>query len=89
MLLNNPSKTPRIFLFTQQNCLACDVVKMFLEARQLAFEERDIANAQVLAELRDLYHAASAPTLVVLTAAGPEIIEGFYPDRIDRCLAAA
>jgi thioredoxin-related protein len=81
--------SPRIFLFSQPNCLACEIVKMFLEARELPFEERDFADLQVRAEWADRYRVTSTPTVVILTAAGPELIEGFNPDRIDQCLTAA
>jgi hypothetical protein len=62
---------------------------MFLEAREIAFEERDISDAQPRADLLDVYHGTSAPTVVIFTSAGTEVIEGFDPDRIDHCLAAA
>jgi hypothetical protein len=39
--------------------------------------------------LVDVYHGSSAPTVVILTPSGPEVIEGFNPDRIDRHLSAA
>jgi arsenate reductase-like glutaredoxin family protein len=82
--------TSRIFLFSQPNCLPCEIVRMFLEVREIAFEERDISlDPLALAELVDVYHGSSAPTVVILTAAGPEVIEGFNPDRIDRLLSAA
>jgi glutaredoxin len=80
---------PRIILFTQPGCMACEIVKMFLEVREIVFEECDIGDPQLHSELRDVYHAHSAPTVVILTAAGPEVIEGFDPDRIDRCLSPA
>jgi len=41
------------------------------------------------AELLETYHSHTAPTLVILTAAGAEVIEGFDPDRLDRFLSAA
>ncbi len=88
LFASQPIPPARIFLFSQPNCLACEVVKMFLEARELAFEERDFADAQVRTDLADLYHVTSTPTVVILTAAGPEVIEGFNPDRIDHCLAS-
>ena len=33
---------PKILLFTQSGCLNCEVMKIFLEAKRLAFEERNM-----------------------------------------------
>ena len=80
----------KIFLFTQSGCLNCEVMKIFLEAKGLAFEERNMSNdAAARAELFEIYDCRSAPTLVILAAAGVEVIEGFDPDRLDRFLSAA
>jgi glutaredoxin len=82
--------SPRIFLFTQSGCLNCEVMKLFLEAKGLAFEERNMSDdAAARAELLETYHCHTAPTLVILTPAGAEVIEGFDPDRLDRFLPAA
>jgi arsenate reductase-like glutaredoxin family protein len=34
---------PKIFLFTQSGCLNCEVMKIFLEAKGIAFEERNMS----------------------------------------------
>jgi glutaredoxin 3 len=81
---------PRIFLFTQSGCLNCEVMKIFLEAKGIAYEERNMTSDNAArAELLETYHARSAPTLVILTATGAEVIEGFDPERLDRFLPAA
>jgi glutaredoxin len=81
---------PRIFLFTQSGCLNCEVMKIFLEAKELVFEERDMSHDPAArVELLETYHSRTAPTLVILTPAGAEVIEGFDPDRLDRSLSAA
>jgi glutaredoxin len=80
----------KIFLFTQPGCLNCEVMKIFLEAKGISFEERDMdLDSSARAELLETYHSHSAPTLVILTASGAEVIEGFDPDRIDHLLSAA
>jgi glutaredoxin len=80
----------KILLFTQPGCLNCEVMKIFLEAKGISFEERDMnLDSSARAELLETYHARSAPTLVILTASGAEVIEGFDPDRIDHLLSAA
>jgi glutaredoxin-like protein NrdH len=82
--------TVRILLFTQPGCLNCEVTKLFLEAKELAFEERDMSrDPAARAELLETYHSRTAPTLVILTPAGAEVIEGFDPDRLDQFLSAA
>ena len=79
----------KIFLFTQAGCLSCEVMKLFLEAKGLTFEERDMnSDAGARAELFETYHSRTTPTLVILTPAGAEVIEGFEPDRLDRVLDA-
>ncbi len=80
----------RILLFTQSGCLNCEVMKIFLEARQIVFEERDMnADPAARRELLETYHSHTAPTLVILTSGGAEVIEGFDPDRLDQFLSAA
>ena len=79
-----------ILLFTQSGCLNCEVMKIFLEAKGITFEERDMSlDTTARAELLETYHSRTAPTVVILTAAGAEVIEGFDPDRLDQFLAAA
>ena len=80
----------KILLFTQPGCLNCEVMKIFLEAKGVAFEERDMnLHPTVRIELLETYHSRTAPTLVILTATGAEVIEGFDPDRLDQLLSAA
>jgi glutaredoxin len=80
----------KIFLFTQPGCLNCEVMRIFLEAKGIDFEERDMSlDPAVRVELLETYHSRTAPTLVILTAAGAEVIEGFDPDRLDQFLSAA
>jgi glutaredoxin len=82
--------SPRILLFTQRGCLNCEVMKIFLEAKGIAFEERDMSrDPTARVELLETYHSRTAPTLVILAAAGAEVIEGFDPDRLDQFLSAA
>jgi len=80
----------RIILFTQSGCLKCEVMKIVLEAKGINFQERNMSLDPALPiELLETYHSRTAPTLVILTAAGAEVIEGFDPDRLDQLLAAA
>ena len=80
----------RILFFTQPGCLSCEVMKIFLEAKGLAFEERDMSrDPAARADLLETYHSRTAPTVVILTSAGAEVIEGFDPVRLDQLLSAA
>ena len=65
-------------------------MRIFLEAKEIVYEERDMGlDPAARAELLETYHTETTPTLVVPTAAGVEVIEGFDPDRVDRLLSAA
>jgi glutaredoxin 3 len=80
----------KIFLFTQSGCLNCEVMKIFLDAKGITYEERNMSlDATARTELLETYRTNTAPTVVILTAAGAEVIEGFDPDRLDRFLSAA
>jgi glutaredoxin 3 len=80
----------RILFFTQSGCLNCEVMRIFLEAKGLAFEERNMSrDAAARVELLETYHSRTAPTLVILGSSGVEVIEGFDPERLDRFLSAA
>jgi len=80
----------RIILFTQSGCLNCEVMRIFLEARELVFEERNMSSdPSARTELFDIYHGHTTPTVVIITASGAEVIEGFDPDRLDYFLSAA
>jgi len=80
----------KVFLFTRPGCIYCDVLKMFLEAREIIFEERNIGldDAARIA-LLETYHSSTTPTLVILTSTHAEVLEGFDPDRIDEIVSAA
>lgn len=80
----------RILLFTQSGCLNCEVMRILLEAKGLAFEERNMSrDPAARIELLETYYSSTSPTLVILTLAGAEVIEGFDPDRLDQFLSAA
>jgi hypothetical protein len=65
-------------------------MRIFLEAKGVLYEERDITlDLAAGHELRETYHIETTPTLVILTNAGVEVIEGFDPDRFDQFLPAA
>ncbi len=80
----------RIVLFTQSGCLSCELMKIFLEAKDMTFEERNMdLDAAARVDLLETYHSQTTPTLVIFTAARVEVIEGFHPERLDHLLSAA
>lgn len=80
----------RVLLFTQPGCLSCELMKIFLEAKEIVFEERDMnLDSAARTELLEIYHAQTSPTLVIVSPSGFEVIEGFDPVRLDHRLSAA
>jgi glutaredoxin-like protein NrdH len=79
--------TTRILLFTQPGCLSCELMKVYLEARQIAFEERDIsADAEARREMVDDHGSTGTPTMVFLSDETYEVVVGFDPARLDQLL---
>ena len=86
---------PRVLLFTQPGCLSCELMKIFLEAKGIAFEERDIvADPEARREMTEQHDSTETPTMVIFTrttagtTAGEaeEVIVGFDPVRLDQYL---
>jgi glutaredoxin-like protein NrdH len=81
---------PRILFFTQPGCLSCELMKVFLEAKQIVFEERDIsADMESRREMIDQHGSTETPTIVVVSDAVYEVIVGFDPTRLDQLLDPA
>lgn len=82
--------TATIVIFTQPGCLSCELMKVFLEARGLAFSERDITtDPAARQEMVDEHDSLTTPTIVVISGESAEVIVGFDPERLDELLAAA
>jgi len=80
----------RVVMFTQPGCLSCDLMRVFLEAREIAFEEHDIsADSEARRVMREQHHSEETPTLVILSGQAEEVVTGFDPVRLDRLLDAA
>ncbi|MBV8114962.1 MAG: NrdH-redoxin [Silvibacterium sp.] len=72
----------RVLLYSQPGCPPCVAAKLFLKARQVAFEYKDVqADPAALRELVEL-NSQSTPTIVV----GDEVMIGFDPERLDALL---
>jgi len=79
----------RIILFTQPGCFSCDLVKTFLEAREIAFEELDISlDSNSRRQMTEDYDSNETPTLVILSGDTREVVIGFTPARLDQLLTS-
>ncbi|MGA2856986.1 MAG: glutaredoxin family protein [Candidatus Sulfotelmatobacter sp.] len=82
--------TTRIVFFTQPGCLSCELMKVFLEAKQIAFEERDIsADPEARRAMMEQHGSRETPTLVVFSGEGQQVVVGFDPARLDQLLDSA
>jgi len=80
----------RVLLFTQPGCLSCELMKIFLEAKEIAFEERNIGtNPEARRQMTEDYDSTETPTLVVFCGETEEVIIGFDPVRLDQFLDPA
>jgi len=70
--------------------MSCELMKVFLEAREITFEERDISNdPEARATMTGKYDSCETPTLVVFSGTSEEVVHGFDPDRLDQLLESA
>jgi glutaredoxin len=77
---------PRLVLYSQPGCFLCELMRIYLEAREIAFEERDISvdfDARRL--MTETYDSNETPTLVI----DGEAIIGFDPALLDQVLDPA
>jgi len=82
--------TAHVMLFSQPGCLSCELVKVFLEAKQVVFEERDIsADFEARRIMTEDLGSQETPTLVVFSGEIGEVVVGFDPVRLDQLLDAA
>ena len=80
----------RILLFSQPGCVSCEMMKVYLEAKQLAFEERDISvDGAARREMIDDHGSTETPTIVFLSEEAYEVVVGFDPERLDQLLDSA
>jgi glutaredoxin 3 len=79
----------RVLLFTQPGCLSCELMKVFLEAKEIAFEERNISSdLEARREMTEEHDSTETPTLVIVSGETTEVIVGFDPVRLDQFLDA-
>ena len=62
---------PQIVLFTQPGCLSCEFLRIYLEARELPFEERDISkDPEARRAMTETHGSNETPTMLIATADG-------------------
>ena len=77
----------KILLFSQPGCLSCELMKVFLEAHEVGFEERDISvDPAARQEMTEKYDSPSTPTLVIISGDSTVVIRGFEPERLEQIL---
>jgi glutaredoxin len=85
---------PRVLLFIQPGCLSCELMRVYLEAREVAFEEHDItADPSARSLMMETYDSEETPTIVVFVdqagSTHPEVVTGFDPTLLDQLLDPA
>jgi len=86
--------TMRLLFFTQPGCFSCELMKMFLEAKEMTFEELDIsADLAARHAMMEEHGSRETPTLVILSGEVQEkaqqVVIGFDPVRLDQLLDPA
>jgi glutaredoxin len=80
----------RILLFTQPGCFSCELMRIYLEAREIPFEELDIStDSDARRTMTETYDSVETPTLVVLSGETSDVVTGFDPARLDQFLDPA
>jgi glutaredoxin len=80
----------RVLFFTQPGCLSCELMKVFLEAKEIAFEERDIStDFEARRAMTEQHGSGETPTLVIFSGDLQEVVIGFDPVRLDQLLDPA
>lgn len=75
-----------VLFFTQPGCLSCELMRVYLEAREIAFEEHDISSdLEARRAMMNTYNSEETPTLVI----GTEVVTGFDPVLLDQLLDPA
>jgi len=74
-----------ILLFTQPGCLSCELLRIYLEAREIPFAEHDISVAENRRTMTEIHGSNETPTLVI----DQEVITGFDPALLDQLLDPA
>jgi len=82
--------TTKVLLFTQPGCISCELIRFYLEAKEMVFEERDISgDSDARRQMTEEHGSHETPTLVIVSGSVAEVVVGFDPVRLDDLLAPA
>ena len=71
----------KLVLFTQPGCFSCELMRIYLEARELPFEERDIStDTEARRTMTETYGSNETPTMLL----DGEVLIGFDPSLLDQ-----
>jgi len=74
---------PKVVLFSQPGCFSCELMRIYLEAREISFEERDISkDPEARSLMTETYESNETPTLAI----DGEPFIGFDPALLDQIL---
>jgi glutaredoxin len=80
----------RVLFFRQPGCFSCELMEVYLEAREIAFEELDIStDPEARRAMTEVHGSGETPTLVIYAGEIGEVIVGFDPERLDQLLDPA
>ena len=75
---------------SRRRCISCELIRFYLEAREIVFEERDIsADPEARRTMTEDLDSDETPTIVIVTGDVPEVVVGFDPTRLDQLLDSA
>lgn len=70
--------------------MSCELMRIYLEARELTWEERDISkDAEARRVMTEDLDSDQTPTIVFLSGDTVEVVVGFDPARLDQLLNPA
>lgn len=76
---------PRVEIFTTPSCPFCKALRVYLDARDIAYVEHNVNATQ---ETRAAFYASGAQGVPVVMI-GERVIQGFNPVAIESALKAA
>ena len=76
-----------VLLFTQPGCLSCELMRIYLQAREIPFQELDIStDLDARRSMTEKYDSTETPTLIFVSGEIEDVIVGFDPVRLDQYL---
>ena len=80
----------QVVVYTQPGCFMCELLRVYLEAREITYTEHDIgADPEARRAMIDEYDGDQTPTLVYTSGDAIEVVVGFDPERLDLLFDSA